>query len=87
MPVHDWTRVPHGIFHDFHHEWISTLSRALNGGLLPSEYYALKEQTAAGFGPDVLTLQSAPKEPHPETDLPGAGGNATLVLPKATYTT
>jgi len=33
------------------------LGRALNGGLLPDDYYALPEQQAAGFGPDVLTLQ------------------------------
>jgi hypothetical protein len=58
MPIHDWTRVHAGIFHDFHHEWISTIRRALNSGILPSEYYALAEQQAAGFGPDVLTLQA-----------------------------
>jgi hypothetical protein len=57
MPMHDWTRVEAGIFHAFHHEWVSELSRALNRGLLPSTYYALPEQVAAGFGPDVLTLQ------------------------------
>lgn len=57
MPIHDWTRVESGIFHAFHHEWISEMSRALNRGLLPSDYYALPEQQAAGFGPDVLTLQ------------------------------
>src|SRR5438105_15600400 len=33
------------------------LARALNRGLLPADYYALPEQHAAGFGPDVLTLQ------------------------------
>jgi hypothetical protein len=22
MPIHDWTRVDAGIFHDFHHAWI-----------------------------------------------------------------
>jgi hypothetical protein len=57
MPVHDWTRVDAGIFHAFHHEWITEIARALNRGLLPPEYYALSEQIAAGFGPDVLTLQ------------------------------
>ena len=57
MPVHDWTRVDVGIFHAFHHNWITDISRALNGGILPEDYYALPEQHAAGFGPDVLTLQ------------------------------
>jgi Protein of unknown function (DUF4058) len=57
MPIHDWTRVEAGIFHDFHHAWIEEIKRALNTGVLPSEYYAMAEQHAAGFGPDVLTLQ------------------------------
>lgn len=57
MPMHDWTKVEAGIFHAFHHRWISALSDMLNGGRLPAEYYALPEQIAAGFGPDVLTLQ------------------------------
>jgi Protein of unknown function (DUF4058) len=57
MPVHDWTRVEAGIFHAFHHDWITDLSRALNRGLLPKNYYALPEQYAAGFGPDVLALE------------------------------
>ena len=59
MPVHDWTRVGDGIFHAFHHGWIEEIARALNRGLLPGDYYALPEQFAAGFGPDVLTLQGA----------------------------
>src|SRR5437868_4836360 len=60
MAVHDWNRVPAGIFHDFHHEWISIIRRALNDGLLPPEYYALAEQQTAGFGPDALTLNAGP---------------------------
>ncbi len=44
MPIHDWTRVTAGIFHDFHHAWIEEIKRALNAGLLPSDYYALAEQ-------------------------------------------
>jgi hypothetical protein len=50
MPMHDWTRVEPGIFHAFHHRWISALSDVLNGGKLPPDYYALPEQVAAGFG-------------------------------------
>lgn len=58
MPMHDWTRVAAGIFYAFHHDWITEMARALNNGLLPEDYYALPEQQAAGFGPDVLALQS-----------------------------
>jgi hypothetical protein len=62
MPVHDWTRVEAGIFHAFHHGWITAISNALNEGILPTDYYALPEQVAVGFGPDVLTLQGSPTE-------------------------
>jgi len=77
MPIHDWTRVDAGIIHAFHHEWISEISRSLNRGLLPADYYALPEQVAAGFGPDVLTLQA----PGQDVD-PTAGGTATAVRPR-----
>ena len=57
MPVHDWTRVLAGTFHDFHQAWIIELRNVLNGGLLPRPYYALAEQSAGQTGPDVLTLE------------------------------
>jgi hypothetical protein len=65
MSMHNWTRVAAGIFHAFHHRWISALSDVLNGGKLPAAYYALPEQVAAGFGPDVLTLQGQPPTEGP----------------------
>jgi hypothetical protein len=74
MPMHDWTLVEAGIYHAFHHEWISELFRALNQGLLPNDYYALPEQVAAGFGPDVLTLQDQRQDDDSE---PTNGGVAT----------
>src|SRR5258708_4954632 len=58
MPIHDWTQVNAGIFHDFHSGWIIKLRTTLNAGLLPSGYYALAEQVTRPFGPDVLTLQA-----------------------------
>lgn len=63
MPVHDWNRVHPGIFHDFHHEWISVTRRELNRILHGSDYYALAEQVVSGFGPDVLTLKLPTNEP------------------------
>jgi hypothetical protein len=73
MPMHDWTRVEAGIFHAFHHRWISAVSDVLNTGLLPKDYYALPEQVAAGFGPDVLTLQDQRRD----EDEANGGGVAT----------
>lgn len=69
MPIHDWTRVDAGIFHHFHFEWISALARAFNCGLLPAGHYALVEQIAGPWEPDVLTLKGpsggVPSEPSP----------------------
>jgi hypothetical protein len=79
MPVHDWTRVEAGIFHDFHHEWISTIKRALNAGLLPPDHYALAEQIAGGLGPDVLTLRRPAAGTLPVDD--PAGGIALAAVP------
>lgn len=64
MPIHDWTRVSDGTWHDFHLAWIAEIRNALNGGLLPPKYYAQAEQIAGPLGPDVLTLQ------EPDTPLP-----------------
>jgi hypothetical protein len=59
MPVHDWTRVPAGTFHDFHSAWIIHLKEALNGGVLPDNYYAMAEQYLGRDAiADVLTLQA-----------------------------
>jgi hypothetical protein len=55
MPMHDWTRVIAGIFHHFHHQWISTVAGSLNDGVLPNTYDALVEQTADAPIPDDLT--------------------------------
>lgn len=57
MPIHDWTRVDAALFHSFHQRWISSLCDALNGGVLPSEYFALADQPISGLIPDVLTLR------------------------------
>jgi hypothetical protein len=67
MPMHDWKKVDAGIFHAFHHDWITALGQALNAGLLPEDYYALPEQVAAGLGPDVLTLQAQPASSDSES--------------------
>ncbi len=58
MPVHDWTRVSAGTFHDFHNSWMVHLKEALNAGLLPEGYYAQAEQFAGQIEADVLTLRS-----------------------------
>jgi hypothetical protein len=78
MPVHDWTRVDAGLFHAFHHRWISALSDALNAGVLPSDYFALPEQNIRGPITDVLALKLA------GSDESGAGGLAVAETPPQT---
>lgn len=60
MPVHDWTRADPGLFHDFRQAWTIEIRNALNGGGLPSGYFALAEQIVSGPIPDVVTLQRRP---------------------------
>lgn len=89
MPVHDWTRVDAGIFHHFHHGWIEEIARALNRGILPADYYALAEQHAAGYGPDVLTLQgdrNGGADDVSATVPASGGGGVMLAAPKLQLT-
>lgn len=93
--MHDWMRVTAGTFHDFHLAWIAELRRALNGGLLPSTYYAMAEQVTGRPVPDVLTLQdiSGPladegfdigrSSDAPEFDAGDGGGGRAVALADA----
>jgi Protein of unknown function (DUF4058) len=80
MPMHDWRNVEAGIYHDFHHEWISEIKRYLNTGVMPDDMYAMAEQITRPYGPDVLALQRRDDQ-HVQND-PIDGGTATLVRPK-----
>lgn len=82
MPIHDWTRVEAGIFHDFHTVWVAAIRNALNEGLLPAGYYALAEQHAGHYVADVLTLHAIPVSPVPLPPLPpDTGGIAVAEAP------
>src|SRR5262249_54000934 len=81
MPVHDWTRVEAGMFHDFHTAWITELRNAFNGGLLPPDYYALGEQHAGRFIADVLTLHASRPNGEPPPLPPATGGLAVAEAP------
>jgi hypothetical protein len=91
MPIHDWTRVPDGIFHDFHSSWITHLKESLNAGLLPEDYYAISEQIAGEIGPDVLTLQGNGQDPQATSSAPGARNGPqvctlTVAAPEVRFT-
>ena len=81
MPIHDWTRVTAGTFHDFHLAWLAELRTALNDGLLPADYYAQAEQVAGPIGPDVLTLQMSEPSGNGSPGQPAGGGLAVATAP------
>jgi len=81
MPIHDWTRVDAGLFHDFHQGWTVALRNALNGGVLPPDYFALVEQRISGPIADVLTLELAPAAGEPAD---ASGGVAVAAAPPRT---
>lgn len=85
MPIHDWTRVSAGTWHDFHNSWIAEIRRVLNSGLLPSEYYAQSEQIIGNMGPDLLALRvqngTSVNGVHSEADPASAMGVAVAVAP------
>lgn len=78
MPIHDWSRVQSGLFHEFHQSWRVRIQDALNGGVLPEGYYALVEQRVDGPEPDVIAVQTR----QPDKD----GATATLQAPRTRLT-
>lgn len=74
MPVHNWTLVTAGTFHDFHCTWIPLIKIQLNDGLLPAGYYAQVEQVAGKLTTDE-TDRDAESEPESQ------GGIAVDVAP------
>lgn len=81
MPVHDWTLVDAGIFHDFHTGWIVQLRTLLKAGLLPDGYYALAEQHAGERIADVLTSHASPSARNEHTFSPAVGGTLVAEAP------
>src|SRR5207244_662865 len=82
MPVHDWTRVGAGTFHDFHSAWIIHLKEALNGGLLPDGYYAMAEQHLGRWAiADVLTLEMTDRSPTQPPGSERVGPTAVITAP------
>lgn len=57
MPMHDWSKVIAGAYHNFHCLWLATITNSLNAGLLPKGMIAMAEQVIGGPEPDVVTLQ------------------------------
>jgi len=82
MPVHNWETVDANLFHHFHQRWTIAICDALNSGALPSHYFALVEQRAAGLVPDVLALE---RDAHPEYEPDSNTGVVTLAPPQTKH--
>ena len=78
MPVHDWSKVDAGVFHDFHQSWTIEIRNALNGGILPEGFFAMAEQVISGPIPDVITLQ---RQANPDGWDPSGKGVAVIDSP------
>lgn len=79
MPLHDWNRVPSGLFHHFHQHWSIEIIAALNRGRLPKGLSALVEQQAGPKEPDVLAIERWGRRPSATSE--SHGGVATLSRP------
>ena len=94
VPLHDWTRVRPGAYHDFHQSWATYLKRDLKR-LLPPGYYAENDSVVV-FGPpeengpawpeiDVLGLHRGPEgsrgTPMPDGGVALAEAPALVTLP------
>ena len=81
MPIHDWSRVSFGTFHNFHQGWMIALRDALNAGRLPEGYFAMAEQVVGQPEGDVVALDiESDRGPAAE-----GGGTATAVRPQTTF--
>jgi hypothetical protein len=85
MPIHDWSRVDPGIFHDFHQAWTIEIRNALNGGGLPPDFFAMTEQIVSGAIPDVVTLKR--RESPTDRSQPTGGVAVADAPPQARFVT
>jgi hypothetical protein len=81
MPLHDWARVPAGLFHHFHQHWSVEIATALNRGRLPKGVAALVEQRAGPRESDVLAIERRSRLKDPGLE----GGVATMERPVARF--
>ncbi len=58
MPLHDWSGIPAGLFHDFHQTWSIQIELALNAGILPKGLSALVEQRGGSKRSEGLPIRA-----------------------------
>lgn len=81
--MHDWTRIEPNEFHTFRGRWTFAVCDALNGGLLPADYYAMADFSLRTVVPDVLTLRRpAAVSPAPAAAAPPRAWSDQAVMRK-----
>src|SRR5258706_2358775 len=78
MPIHDWTRVRPGTYHNFHYRWVAAVMDRLNAGLLPPGYFAMAEQIIGRPETDVVALEATPRTKRP----PNVNGGTAVATAK-----
>jgi len=81
MPIHDWTQVSFGTFHNFHQGWTIALRDSLNAGRLPEGYFAMAEQVVGRPEGDVVALDVESADEVPRS----GDGIATAVRPQTMF--
>lgn len=82
MPIHDWTRVDSGLFHDFHQGWVCALCDVLNTRTLTDDFFAIAERPINRPIPDALALHLS--DGTKDFYEPGQGGVAVSAFPPRT---
>ena len=78
MPMHDWTLVTAGTYHDFHCCWLAKISSILNTDILPDDHYAQIEHAMA-------KVADEPMVPCETTEC-DVGLDVALVPPRVRFT-
>lgn len=80
MPMHDWSRIPPGLFHDFHQTWTIQIKLTLNAGILPKSISALIEQRSGPWKSAIFDIERL-GEPRAEI---GKHAGGTVLAPPVT---
>ena len=78
LPMHDWSRIPAGLFHDFQQTWSIQIKFGHQRRILPRGLTALVEQRSGPRESDALAIESLAR---PSSEFGHDGGVATEAAP------
>ncbi|TWU41343.1 hypothetical protein Q31b_27870 [Novipirellula aureliae] len=80
MPLHDWTRVRSGIYHNLHCRWIAAIMDRLNAGVLPSGLVAMLRTSSGSVWSSVFTERKPKIKSDPREAFPNRGIRFLVIL-------